>query len=71
MSHDFKVGDHVSWDSDVGRVRGEVTKVHEKDFQFMNKQRRASEDEPQYEVKSDKTGNKAAHKGDALTRLKS
>ena len=66
----FRIGDHVSWNSDVGRVTGEITKVHRKDFQFLGKQRRASEDEPQYEVKSEKTGNLAAHKGDALTRRK-
>lgn len=67
---EYKIGDHVSWNSDVGRVRGTITKIHKKDFQFMGKDRRASDDEPQYEVKSDKTGAKAAHKGSAFRKLK-
>lgn len=67
---DYKVGDHVSWNSDVGRVRGRITKIHRKDFQFMGKDRRASDGEPQYEVKSDKTGALAAHKGSAFRKLK-
>ena len=65
---EFKVGDKVSWNSDVGRVQGKITKVHTEDFQFLKKQRRATKDDPQYEVKSDRTGNLAAHKGDALTK---
>lgn len=68
-NHKFKVGEHVSWDSDVGRVRGKVTKMHTKDFQFIGKMRRASAEEPQYEVKSDKTGHLAAHKESALRKL--
>ncbi|MBO1769514.1 DUF2945 domain-containing protein [Agrococcus sp. TF02-05] len=68
---DFKVGDHVSWNSEAGRVRGTITKVHKRDFEFMGRTRRASSDEPQYEVKSDKTDHLAAHKGSALRKLQS
>lgn len=68
---DFKVGDHVSWNSEAGRVRGTITKVHKSDFEFMGRTRRASSDEPQYEIKSDKTDHLAAHKGSALRKLKS
>lgn len=70
MSDRFEVGDHVSWNSEAGRVRGEITKVHTSDFEFLGRTRRASEDEPQYEVKSDKTDHLAAHKGSALRKLK-
>ncbi|MFC8303318.1 DUF2945 domain-containing protein [Specibacter sp. NPDC057265] len=66
----FSVGDHVSWNSEVGRVRGHVTKVHTSDFEFMGRTRRASKQEPQYEVQSEKTDNLAAHKGGALRLLK-
>ena len=62
----FSKGDKVSWNSEEGKIDGEVVKLHEKDFQFMGKQRRASKDDPQYEVKSDKTDAHAAHKEDAL-----
>ena len=28
MAKTFKVGDHVSWNSEAGRVRGRTVKVH-------------------------------------------
>jgi len=68
MTASFKVGDHVQWNAESGRVSGKVTKVHKQDFEFMGRTRRASSEEPQFEVQSDKTGHKAAHKGDALTK---
>ena len=69
MSTEFAVGDHVSWDSEAGRVTGTITKVHTADFDYKGHRRRASEDEPQYEIASDKTDHIAAHKGSALRRL--
>ena len=70
MAHKFKVGDHVSWNSEAGRVSGTITKVHTADTTFKGRTRRASEDAPQYEVKSDKTDHLAMHKEDALRKLK-
>ncbi|MFS2241022.1 DUF2945 domain-containing protein [Microbacterium sp. OR16] len=69
MTRRYKVGEHVSWNSEAGRVRGRITKVHTSDFEFMGRTRRASDDDPQYEIKSDKTDHVAAHKGSALTLL--
>jgi len=66
MTERFKIGDHVHWNSEAGWVSGTITAVHHRDFQFLGHQRRASADEPQYEVKSDKTDHVAAHKGSAL-----
>lgn len=63
---DFKAGDHVTWNFEGGRTSGKITKVHTSDFDFKGRTRRASKDDPQYEVESDKTGNMAAHKGSAL-----
>ncbi len=68
MSTEFSVGDHVTWNSEAGRVSGTVTKVHTADFDYKGRTRRASEDEPQYEIASDKTDHVAAHKGSALTK---
>lgn len=62
----FSVGDHVSWNSEAGEVSGKITKIHEKDFSYKGHMRRASADDPQYEIKSDKTSHIAAHKGGAL-----
>ncbi|ABP79149.1 conserved hypothetical protein [Stutzerimonas stutzeri A1501] len=69
MSHKFKVGDHVSWNSEAGRVRGRITRVHTADTEFMGRTRRASPEAPQYEIKSDKTDHVAMHKESALTKL--
>ena len=69
MSTIFKVGDHVSWNSEAGRVSGHVIKVHTRDFQYKGYVHHASQDDPQYEIRSDKTDHIAAHKGGALRRL--
>ncbi|GAB2528555.1 DUF2945 domain-containing protein [Paramicrobacterium agarici] len=66
---EFAVGDHVSWNSEAGQVSGTITKVHESDFTYKGHNRRASKDDPQYEIASDKTDHVAAHKGSALTRI--
>lgn len=66
----FKKGDHVSWNSEAGRVSGHIIEVHEYDFEYKDHPRRASEESPQYEIKSDKTDHIAAHKEDAPTKLK-
>ncbi|QPZ38598.1 DUF2945 domain-containing protein [Paramicrobacterium chengjingii] len=65
----FSVGDHVSWNSEAGSVSGTITKVHTTDFAYKGHTRHASDDDPQYEIKSDKTDHIAAHKGSALKRI--
>jgi hypothetical protein len=65
----FSKGDHVSWNSEAGRVSGHIIKVHKRDFDYKGHTHRASADDPQYEIKSDKTDHIAAHKEGALTRL--
>lgn len=65
----FKIGDHVTWNSEAGHVTGRITKIHTRDFDYKGHTRRASKDEPQYEIKSDKTDHIAAHKGSALSKI--
>ena len=65
----FKRGDHVSWNSEAGRVRGRITRVVTSEIQFKGYTVRASKDEPQYEIKSDTTDHIAMHKGSALRKL--
>lgn len=67
--HTFKVGDHVRWNSESGHVTGHITKVHTRDTDYKGHTRRASPDEPQYEIKSDKTDHVAMHKGSALSKI--
>ena len=66
MTKTFKVGDHVSWNSEAGHVSGRIVKVHRKDVDYKGYVHHASKDEPQYEIKSDKTDHVALHKGAAL-----
>jgi DUF2945 family protein len=66
----FKRGDHVSWNSEAGRARGRISRVVTSAIKFKGYTVRASKDEPQYEIKSDKTDHVAMHKGSALRKLK-
>ena len=66
MSKTFKRGDHVSWNSEAGRVRGRIVRVHTKDVNYKGYVHHASKDDPQYEIKSDRTEHIAMHKGSAL-----
>jgi hypothetical protein len=65
----FKRGDHVSWNSETGRVSGHITRVVTSEIQFKGYTVHASSDEPQYEIKSDTTDHLAMHKGSALTKI--
>ncbi len=69
MSHAFKVGDHVKWNSEAGIVSGKIIKIHKSDFDHKGYQHHAGKDNPQYEIKSDKSDHIAAHKGKALTKM--
>ncbi|WP_432221233.1 DUF2945 domain-containing protein [Flavobacterium sp. TMP13] len=64
----FKIGDAVSWNSEAGKVSGTIIKKHIKNFKYKGYTHHATEDDPQYEIKSDKTDHIAAHKGTALTK---
>lgn len=69
MAKRFAVGDHVRWNSEAGYVTGHITKVHTSDFDYKGYTHHASEDDPQYEIKSDKTDHIAAHRGAVLQRV--
>ncbi len=68
MARAFNVGDHVSWNSEAGRVSGQVVRVHTRDVNYKGYIHHATGDDPQYEIKSDKTDHIALHKGQALRR---
>ena len=69
MPHDFKIGD-VEWNSEAGRVRGTITKKITSEIGFKGYAVHASKEEPQYQIKSDKTDHVAMHKGSALKKLR-
>ena len=67
MSKDeFSKGDHVTWKSHGGEAEGEVVKKITSDTKEAGRQVRASKDDPQYVVKSEKSGGEAVHKPSAL-----
>ena len=63
---EFTKGDDVTWSSHGNDVPGEVEKKITSDTEAGGRTVRASEDDPQYLVKSDKTGKEAVHKPSAL-----
>ena len=65
----FKVGDHVKWNSEAGHVTGKIIKVHTADFDYKGYTHHANDDDPQYEIQSDKSDHIAAHKGSALSKI--
>ena len=68
MAKTFKVGDHVTWNSEAGHVSGKIIKIHKNDVEYKGYTHHATADDPQYEIESDKTEHVAMHKGSALKK---
>ena len=68
MKQKFKIGEHLTWNSEAGRVSGTVIKIHIKDFDYKGYTHHASKEDQQYEIKSDKTEHVAVHKTSALSK---
>jgi Hypervirulence associated proteins TUDOR domain len=66
MPKTFKIGDHVRWNSEAGRVSGVIIKKITADMIFKGYTHHASREAPQYLIKSHKTDHIAIHKGTAL-----
>ena len=62
----FRVGDHVRWNSEAGRVSGRIIKKVTSDIRWKGYVHHASRSDPQYVIKSDKTNHQAIHKTSAL-----
>lgn len=62
----FRPGDDVSWHTHGTTTHGSVEKKITEDTRAAGRTVRASEDDPQYLVRSDKSGRTAVHKPDAL-----
>jgi Hypervirulence associated proteins TUDOR domain len=68
VAEDLRKGDQVHWNSHGGEAVGEVEEKITKDTEAAGRKVRASQDDPQYLVKSDKSGGEAVHKPDALKK---
>jgi hypothetical protein len=66
----FRVGDHVKWRSEAGPVTGIIKKRLTAAIKLKGYIVRASKEEPQYVIASDKTDHVAVHKGSALRKLR-
>jgi hypothetical protein len=68
MAEEFEKGDKVTWSSHGGEAEGEVEKKITSDTEAGGRTVRASKDDPQYLVRSEKSGGTAVHKPSALKK---
>ena len=68
MADELKKGDKVEWNTSQGKTHGTVEKKQTSETHIKDHKVAASKDDPQYIVKSDKSGKKAAHKPEQLKK---
>jgi Hypervirulence associated proteins TUDOR domain len=66
VPNEFKEGDKVQWESAQGTIKGVVEKKLTQPIDIEGHHVAASKDNPEYLVKSDKTGKTAARKPESL-----
>nr|CRL67798.1 hypothetical protein CPGR_00607 [Mycolicibacterium malmesburyense] len=68
MSKDIHKGEKVQWKSHGTTVSGTVEEKITSDTEAAGRTVRADSDNPQYRVRSDKSGRDAVHKPESLTK---
>ncbi len=68
MTKSLKAGDNVAWNTTQGETHGKVVKTLTKPAKIKTHKVAASKDNPEVLVKSDKSGDLAAHKPEALKK---
>ena len=68
MTKSLRKGEKVAWDSSGGHSTGKVVKKVTSTTHIKGHKVAATKDEPQYIVESDKSGKRAAHKPEALSK---
>jgi hypothetical protein len=68
MSKELKKGDKVEWDSSGGHSTGEVVEKVTEETKVKGHTAKASKEEPQFKVKSEKSGKEAVHKAEELKK---
>ena len=68
MPKDLKPGDRVEWNTSQGKTTGKVKKKVTSTTKIAGHEAKASKQDPQYVVESEKTGAEAAHRTDALRK---
>jgi hypothetical protein len=69
MADNLRKGDKVRWKSHGGEAVGEVEEKITEDTEAATRTVRATPDDPQYLVRSEKSGGEAVHKPDALKKV--
>lgn len=69
MKHPPKKGDRVEWNTSQGKTTGVVKQKLTSPSRIKSHEVAASPEEPQYLVESEKSGEEAAHKAEALNPL--
>lgn len=68
MTKELKKGDKVEWGTSQGKTQGTVVKKQTTKTHIKKHKVAATKDNPQYIVKSDKSGKEAAHKPNELKK---
>lgn len=66
---DLKRGDKVEWNTPQGKTHGRVVKKVTSETHVKGHKVAASPDNPEFLVKSDKSGSEAAHKPESLKKI--
>ncbi|MDB5825074.1 MAG: hypothetical protein JWR21_3778 [Herminiimonas sp.] len=69
MAKKLKTGDEVKWNTPQGETTGTVEQKLTEPTAVKGHRVTASKDDPEYLVKSSKSGKVAAHKPDALSKI--
>ncbi len=68
MPKEFRKGDRVEWDTSQGATQGRVIQEQTSPTHIKGHNVKASKENPQYIVESNKSGKRAAHKPGELRR---
>jgi hypothetical protein len=68
MSENLKSGDKVEWNTSQGKTHGTIVNKQTSETHIKKHKVAATKEDPQYIVKSDKSGKEAAHKPDQLKK---
>lgn len=68
MAKELKKGDKVAWKTSQGETKGVVEKKITSETKIKGHTAKPNPDDPEYLVKSEKTGAKAAHKPKELKK---
>ena len=68
MAKELTKGDKVKWKTSQGETTGKVVKKQTSETHIKGHKVSATKDDPQYIVRSDKSGDTAAHKPGALKK---